>query len=58
MKRFLIGFAVGFGLMYWYLQSGPRTLLRGEQWMKRSASEYRDDRTNSAARELLGDTHR
>ena len=55
MKKFAIGFAIGLGLMYWYLENGERVIAQGNSWMQKSASGYRDDRMHDAAREALGE---
>ena len=55
MKKFIIGFAVGLGLMYWYLEHGERTYAAFETWTQRSASGYRGDRMHEAARDVLGE---
>jgi hypothetical protein len=56
MKRFVIGFAVGLGLMYWYLESADRLWSEGESWMQKSASGYRHDGVHDAARGVLGES--
>jgi hypothetical protein len=53
MKKFAIGFAIGIGLMYWYLENSSQLFNRGEEWMNRSASGYRGDRVHDAARNVL-----
>jgi hypothetical protein len=55
MKKFVIGFAVGFGLMYWYLENQARLFGDAEKWMEKSASGYRHDRMHDAANAVLGD---
>lgn len=55
MKRFLIGFVIGVGLMYWYLQNGTDVESQTRTWFQDSASKYRDDQQHRAAREALGE---
>ncbi|HXQ23825.1 MAG TPA: hypothetical protein VN812_19250 [Candidatus Acidoferrales bacterium] len=55
MKRFLIGFVLGVGLMYWYLQNGADVESQTRTWFQDSASKYRDDQQHRAAREALGE---
>jgi hypothetical protein len=56
MKRFVIGFIIGIGLMYWYLHYGEATRADTWSWFERSASRYRDDKQHKAAREALGES--
>ena len=59
MKRFLIGFIIGIGLMYWYLQNGEMIEAEARRWFEGSASGYRDDKQHQAAKEVLeGSEHR
>ena len=55
MKRFLIGFVIGVGLMYWYLQNGVAVESETRTWFRDSAAKYRDDQQHKAAREALGE---
>ncbi|MBI1813953.1 MAG: hypothetical protein HYR72_03145 [Deltaproteobacteria bacterium] len=55
MKKFMMGFVLGFGLMYWYLQNADRVMAGADTWMQKSASGYRGDRVHQAAGEVLGD---
>ncbi|MBI4518844.1 MAG: hypothetical protein HY699_23875 [Deltaproteobacteria bacterium] len=55
MKRFVIGFAIGMGLMYWYLENGERVFGNANSWMEKSASGYRHDRVHDAAKEVAGE---
>ncbi len=57
-KRFVIGFALGVGLMYWYIHYGEQTIAAAERWVNRSASEYRGDRTRRAVEEATGKGNR
>ncbi len=58
MKRFLIGFLVGLGLMHWYLQHGETLQAEARRWFERSGTNYRGDKTHEAAREELGEKSR
>ena len=55
MKRFLIGFLVGIGLMYSYLHYGDIWGTEARHWFERSASKYRGDKHHDAASEALGE---
>lgn len=55
LKRFLLGFVVGVGLMYWYLHHSQDTLQQARNWFSSSASKYRGDEAHERAREVLGD---
>ncbi|HVO27530.1 MAG TPA: hypothetical protein VMW56_28285 [Candidatus Margulisiibacteriota bacterium] len=56
MKRFVIGFVIGVGLMYYYLHYGERVEAGAFSWFQGSASNYRGDAHHQAAREALGET--
>ena len=56
MKRFVIGFAVGVGLMYYYLHYNEIMRSEANGWFKGAASKYRDDKQHQAAREVLGES--
>ncbi len=58
MKRFVIGFAVGVGLMYYYLHYGEIVQSGTNGWFKGAASKYRDDKQHQAARDALGESER
>lgn len=58
MKRFLIGFAAGVGLMYYYLHYAEIMESRGRGWFEGAAANYRDDKQHEAARNVLGDNER
>jgi hypothetical protein len=47
-KRFMIGFVLGVGAMYWYIHNSEATFSDASQWMQRSASQYRDDKIHQA----------
>jgi hypothetical protein len=47
-KRFVIGFVLGIGLMYWYIHNGESALARFDSWMEGSAAKYRGDSSHQA----------
>lgn len=55
MKRFVIGFAIGVALMFWYLQKVEPDRWNTSGWFEGAASDYRDDRTHDAAQDALGE---
>jgi hypothetical protein len=55
MKRFIIGFLIGVGLMYYYLHRADEMKSLSAQWFTRNAGKYRGDAHHEAAREALGD---
>ncbi|MFQ5665514.1 MAG: hypothetical protein ACE5I7_03695 [Candidatus Binatia bacterium] len=56
MKRFLIGFAIGVGIMYYYLHHASIMESRARHWFQDAATKYRDDKQHRAAREVLGES--
>jgi hypothetical protein len=56
MKRFVIGFAVGVGLMYYYLHYDEIVRSGAKGWFTGAASQYRDDKQHQAARDVLGES--
>jgi hypothetical protein len=48
LKRFVIGFVLGIGAMYWYIHSSEDILANTAGWFERSASGYRDDKAHQA----------
>jgi hypothetical protein len=56
MKRFVLGFLVGVGLMYYYLNYGPTMETGARGWFDSAAAHYRDDQQHRAAREALGES--
>jgi hypothetical protein len=54
LKRFIIGFVLGVGLMYWYIHRSEDTLKGANEWMQRSAASYRDDKTHQAVERETG----
>ena len=55
MKRFVIGFLVGVGLMYYYLHQGEAVEGGVNRWFQGSAKHYRGDAEHRAAQEALGE---
>jgi hypothetical protein len=53
-KRFMIGFVLGVGLMYWYIHYSGETVTNAEQWAGDSAAAYRGDAHKRAADQALG----
>jgi hypothetical protein len=47
-KRFMIGFLLGVGGMYWYIHHSEQVFTGADQWMQRSASHYRNDKVHQA----------
>jgi len=56
MKRFVIGFVIGVGLMYYYLHYGEFVEAGTTSWFTGSASNYRGDKVHRAAQEALGES--
>jgi hypothetical protein len=56
MKRFVVGFIIGVGAMYWYLHNADDLQSRTWGWFNGAASNYRDDKQHRAAREALGES--
>ena len=56
MKRFMIGFVLGVGVMYWYLNHGDALQRVTRGWFEGAAANYRDDKQHSAARDALGES--
>jgi hypothetical protein len=48
LKRFLIGFVLGIGAMYWYIHSSEDLVAGTAKWFETSASGYRDDKAHRA----------
>ncbi len=55
VKRFVIGFLVGVGLMYYYLNHGESVQTDIEHWFQHSASTYRGDSQRRIEHEALGE---
>ena len=53
-KRFLIGFVIGIGAMYWWIHHSEETFAGAEDWMQNSASQYRGDRDHVAVERETG----
>jgi hypothetical protein len=54
VKRFAIGFAVGVGLMYWYINHSEQLVADATSWTKKSASQYSDETARKAVEAELG----
>jgi hypothetical protein len=49
LKRFMVGFVVGIGAMYWYLHYYDAAFTGANSWVERSASHYRGDHHHEIA---------
>lgn len=58
LKRFMIGFVLGLGLMYYYLQHSEDVASRASNWAEESATNYRGDARHRAVDEVLGGSRR
>ena len=56
MKRFVIGFVLGVGLMYYYLHYNEVMRADANAWFTGAASKYRDDKQHRAASDVLGES--
>jgi hypothetical protein len=54
LKRFMIGFVLGVGSMYWFIHHADSTFANANGWMQRSASHYRDDKIHQAVDQETG----
>lgn len=54
LKRFLVGFLIGIGAMYWWIHRSEETFANAQGWMERSASNYRGDRDHMAVQRETG----
>jgi hypothetical protein len=54
LKRFLIGFLVGIGAMYWWIHHSDQTFADAQSWMQNSASNYRGDGDHVAVERETG----
>lgn len=54
LKRFMIGFVLGVGAMYWYIHHAEETFTSASSWVQHSASQYRDDKIHQAVDEATG----
>ena len=52
----MIGFVLGVGVMYWYLNHGDALQRVTRGWFEGAAANYRDDKQHSAARDALGES--
>lgn len=57
LKRFLIGFALGVGGMYWAIHNGDRLLSHTAAWVSRSAGQFRGDQDRQSVDRQLGAAH-
>jgi hypothetical protein len=53
LKRFVIGFALGFAAMYYYIYELDGSVKGTSKLFERKASQYRGDRAHDAARDIL-----
>jgi hypothetical protein len=53
LKRFLIGFTLGFAAMYYYIFELESSVTDTSKLFENKASQYRGDRAHDAARSLL-----
>ena len=58
VKRFMIGFVLGVGLVYWYIHSSGNLVGDMGGWMERSASRYRGDARHEAVEHETGQRRR
>lgn len=54
LKRFLIGFTLGFAAMYYYIYELDSTMKGTSRLFESKASQYRGDKAHDAARNILG----
>lgn len=53
LKRFLIGFTVGFAAMYFYIYELDGTVRGTSKLFESKAAQYRGDRAHDVARDIL-----
>jgi len=53
LKRFTMGFVVGFAIMYYYLFYGPGMTEDAVDWGEKAAANYRGDQHHELADQLL-----
>jgi len=53
LKRFLLGFILGIGLMYYYLHYSEEVATDATHWAEKSASRYRGDKHRRLADEII-----
>jgi hypothetical protein len=58
LKRFILGFALGMGLMYYYLRHGEEVAQDAERWGSKAASEYRGDKDRKLADDIVNSQKR
>jgi hypothetical protein len=54
LKRFLIGFTLGFAAMYYYIFELESSVTDTSKLFEGKAAQYRGDKAHDAARGLLG----
>jgi hypothetical protein len=54
LKRFVIGFVLGVGAMYWYIHHSGGAVSDANQWVERSASGYRGDQRHQQVDQATG----
>ncbi len=54
LKRFVIGFVLGVGLMYFYIHQSEGVIASASRWMEHSASGYRGDSSHRAVERATG----
>lgn len=54
LKRFVLGFILGLGIMYWYIHDSGRYVGKAHTWMENSASGYRGDKDHVAIERETG----
>jgi hypothetical protein len=53
-KRFMIGFVLGIGGMYWYIHNSSELVTDADQWIQRSSSQYRGDHDHQLIEQQTG----
>jgi hypothetical protein len=53
LKRFVIGFTLGFAAMYYYIYELDATVKDTSKMFESKASQYRGDKAHDAARDVL-----
>lgn len=54
LKRFIIGFTLGFAAMYYYIYELDATVKDTSLMFESKAAQYRGDKAHDAARNALG----
>ena len=58
LKRFMIGFVLGVGSMYWFIHHAEDSVTSANTGMQRSAAQYRDDKVHQAVDAETGSPRR